>query len=65
MKKHSKDKGIADIKPHIHLRVYPSGIRCWCVRPNRPGPWRRPRYCSDWGKAYARAWDLNQRGVCL
>lgn len=62
---HAKDKGVAEIKPLIYLCVYPSGFRYWRVRPSLPGPWRRPRYSSNWGKAYARARDLNQRKVCL
>lgn len=53
------------IKPRIYLCVYPSGLKFWRVKPDRPGPWKRPRSGragSYWGKAYNFVYDLN-RGI--
>lgn len=58
----------AQVKPLIYLHVYPSGMKFWRVKPNRPGPWKRPvqgRPGTMWGKAYYRCQQLNNKGVCL
>lgn len=54
------------VKPRIYLCVYPSGFRRWRVKPDKPGPWKRPYrglLGREWGQAYQFCSYLNSNNV--